>query len=61
MTVNNCQSRGVTEPQREGGPLAVEGESESLLFYRLRFLMQSFTQAPSPDFVGSSLPEGASR
>jgi hypothetical protein len=36
-----------------------EGESESSLYLTVADTNKSYTQAPSPDFVGSSLPEGA--
>ena len=60
MTVNNCQSRGVTEPQREVdfAEQKTEGECESLLFLsvaasNVKLHAGSFHRKRSP-----SLPEG---
>ena len=63
MTVNNCQSRGVTEPQREVdfAEQKTEGECESLLFLsvaasNVKLHAGSFHRKRSP-----SLPDGGQR
>ena len=70
-TLYGCQSPSVTEPQREGGtrlgfPEANEmsfgGSQRSVTEGACAISVCEYlrvTHSPSPDFVGSSLPEGA--